>query len=383
MDFDPESAKNQQTEPLDASFNARSLISHHPYPYDSGVALPGFFLPFPSYTMYLNAATEQLVPSGFRASFLSGVRENWTGHESLGAASSQIQGLQLSANSEPDFDSAPQAGTPALYATPGQQNWHYKTAAHNTSPNELDLPQAGTVTHASSDTHSHYPTTKQQDWYNEPAARDNMPNELNFAWQDNTAHKPFMNGFNQDASTNLLHSNGTSEENHFSGNGSFDTQLSSVSSNTETNFSFNASFQASTCTYGTSSSLQEGSTYATIPSSSPETSFSSTSTTSPTPLPTNAPSPNSTRHPCPHPHCHSTFARQSDLKRHAKIHFPERHRKYHCWEPGCNRNGRKGFTRKDKWRDHVKGVHGLEEDESGFWVSSRMEEAGWNWDIEY
>jgi hypothetical protein len=366
MDFDPESAKSQQTEPLDASFsNAHSLIFHYPYHYNFGVALPGFFVPFPYYTMYPKAAVEQQVPSGFVASFPSGVREDWTRHESLRAASSQIQDLQLSANSEPDLDSAPQAETRAPYATPGQQDWPNETAAHYTSSSELDLPQASTIAHAPSDTHSHCSTTEQQHWYNEPAARDNMPNGFDFAWQDNTAHSPFMNDFDQDASTNLLHSNGTIEENHFSGNGSFDTQPSFVSSSTDTNFSFNASFQASTSTYGTSSPLQESSTHATMPSSGPEISFS-TSTTSPTPSPTDTPSPNSTRHPCLHPHCHSTFARQGDLKRHAKIHFPERHRKYNCGEPGCDRNGRKGFTRRDKWRDHVRGVHGLEEDGGGF-----------------
>jgi hypothetical protein len=360
MDFDPESAKNQQTEPLDTSFsNARSLIFHHPCPYNFPVAIPGFFVPFPSYTMYPNAAVEQLVPSGFRASFPSGVREDWTGHESRKAASSQIQDLQLSANSESDFDSAPQAETRALYSTPGQQDWLYETAAHYTSPNKLDLPQAGTVTHTSSDTHSHILTTEQQDWYNERAARNNMPNGFDFAWKDNTAHNAFINGFDQDASTNLLHLNGTSEVDHFSGNGSFDTQPSPVLSNTETNLSFNTSFQASTSTYGTSSPLQESPTHATILSSSPETSFSSTSTTSPTPSPTNAPSPNSTRYPCPHQHCHSIFGRQGDLRRHTKIHFPERHRKYHCWEPGCDRNKQRGFTRRDKWRDHVRRVHGL------------------------
>lgn len=141
MDFDPELAKTQQTEPLDASFsNARSLIFHYPCPYNFGVVLPGFFVPFPSYTMYPNAAVEQLVPSRFRVSSPSGVREDWTRHESLRVASSQIQDLQLSTNSEPDFDSAPQAETRALHATPGQQDWPYETAAYYTSPNELDLP---------------------------------------------------------------------------------------------------------------------------------------------------------------------------------------------------------------------------------------------------
>ncbi|KAE9381248.1 hypothetical protein N431DRAFT_2996 [Stipitochalara longipes BDJ] len=365
MDFDPESAKNQQTEQLDASFsNARSLIFHHPYPYNFGVALPGFFVPFPSYTMYPNASVEQLVPGGFRASFTNGHCEDWTEHESLGAPSSQIQDLQLSTNSELDFDSALPVETCALHAAHRQQDWPYETAAHHTSPNELDLPQVGTVAHTSSSTHSRYPTIAPQDSHNEPAARGNVPNAFDFAWQDNTANNPFMNSFDQDAPTNLLNSIGTSEANHFSGNGSFDTQLSSVSPNTETNLSFNASFQASTSTFDISSPLQRSPTQATIPSFSAETSFSSTSTTtSPTPSPTNAPSPNSIRHLCQYLHCHSTFARQGDLRRHAKIHSPERHREFHCWQPGCDRNGRKGFTRRDKWRDHVRGVHGLEEDE--------------------
>jgi hypothetical protein len=341
MDFDPESVKNQQTEPLGASFsNARPPNIHHPYPYNFGIALPGFFVPFSS-TMYPNSAVEQLVPSGFRASFPRGVCEDWTGHETLGAASSQIQDLQLSANSEPDFDYAPQATTRALYVSPGQQDWPYDTAAHYTSPNGLDLPQAGTVAHTFSDAHSHYTSTEQQNWYDEPATHDNMANGFDSAWQDNTAYDAFMNGFDQDASTNLLHSNGTLEANHISGNDIVDTQLSSISCNTETNFSFNAPSQVST----------------------------------PTPSPTDATSPNSTRHPCPHPHCLSTFARLGDLSRHAKTHSPERHRKYHCREPGCDRNGRKGFTRRDKLRDHVRRVHGLDEDGV---VSESQVEAGWN-----
>jgi hypothetical protein len=366
MDFDPESVKNQQTEPLDASFsNARALSFHHPYSYNPGVALPAISVPFPSYTMYsTNSAVEQLVPSGSGARFPSGVCEDWTGHESLGVASSQIQDLQLSAKFEADFDSAPPAGTRALYVMAGHQDGSYDTAAHFNSPKGLDLPQAGTVVHTSSDTHSYYPYTEQQGWYNELAAHDNTVNGFNAASQYNTAHDPFMNSFGHDDSTNLFHSNGTGEASHFSGNGIAGTQLSSISYNTERSFSFNASFQASTPTYGTFYPIQESSTNA-IPSSSPEASVSTTSTTSPTLSPINAPSPNSTRHPCPHPHCHSTFARLGDLSRHAKIHSPERHRKYRCWMPGCDRNGR-GFTRRDKLRDHVRRVHGLDEDGGGF-----------------
>lgn len=364
MDLDPESAKNQQTEPLDANFSSsNSLIFHLPCAYNFGGALPGFFVPFPSYPMYLNMAVEQLVPGGFRASFPNGVRERRTGHEGLGAASNQIQDLlQLGTSHELDFDSAPRFEIGALDASPRQHDGLSGTVPHYTSRNGLDHPQAGTIAYASSDPHSCYPTTEQRDWYNGPATRDNMPNGFDFAWQGHAAHDPFMNDLDQDASTNLLYSDRTSEESHLSGNGGFDIPLSPVPSNIEMSLAINTSVQASTFTYDTSSPLQESFNHVTIPSSSPETSFSSALTISPTPSPTHAPSPNSTRHPCPHPHCHSTFARQSDLSRHAKIHFPERHRKYHCWKPGCDRNGRKGFTRRDKWKDHVRSVHRLEDD---------------------
>ncbi|PMD49057.1 hypothetical protein L207DRAFT_20572 [Hyaloscypha variabilis F] len=355
MDFNPESAQNQQTELWDGTlFNAHSLAFHHSYPQNYGVAVPGFFVPFPSYTMYPNAAVEQLVPIKFSGSHSSGVCEDWTGHQSVSPVSSQIQGLQLNANSEHDFDPAPQFETRYSYATPAQQDWSHETALHYANPNEVDLPQAGIVVQASSGAHSHYNTTEQQDWYNQSSALDSLPTGFDFASQDNANHNPAMKGFVEDASANLFHSDGASEETHFSGHNSFDT------SNTETTLSFNAPFQPSTSTYETSSPLQDMSTHSTIASNTHKISFSSTSPTSPTPSPTNASSPTSTRHPCPH--CPSTFARPGDLKRHMKSHFPERHRQYHCREPGCDRNGRKAFTRRDKWRDHVRGVHGLEED---------------------
>ena len=359
MNFDPESAKDQQIEPLGAAFsNARFPILHHHCPFNSGVAVTGIFMPFPSHAMYPNAAVEGLVPGEVRTSFPSGVREDWTGHGSLGEASSQIQYQPLSVNPETDFDSAPQFEPCDPFATPRQQDWPYGTATHYASPNELNLPQAGTVAYAPSATHLYYPTTERQEWFSEHTGPENMPTGVDFAWQDNTAQNPFMNGFGEATSTNLLLSNGSSENTHVLGNGSYDT-LNPISPNTVTSLT-NDSFEASAATYGISSPYQENSTRATIPSSPQQ----STSTASPPPSSPNAPSPNSTRHACLH--CPSTFARQGDLRRHEKIHFPERHRKYHCREQGCNRNGRKGFTRRDKWRDHVKNVHGLEEDEIGF-----------------
>jgi hypothetical protein len=56
--------------------------------------------------------------------------------------------------------------------------------------------------------------------------------------------------------------------------------------------------------------------------------------------------------------CSATFKRPGDVKRHEKKHFPAQIA-YHCWEVGCERNGMKGFYRRDKLRDHEKTVHGF------------------------
>jgi hypothetical protein len=56
--------------------------------------------------------------------------------------------------------------------------------------------------------------------------------------------------------------------------------------------------------------------------------------------------------------CSATFKRPGDVKRHEKKHFPAQIT-YHCWEIGCERNGMKGFYRRDKLRDHEKTVHGF------------------------
>lgn len=53
-------------------------------------------------------------------------------------------------------------------------------------------------------------------------------------------------------------------------------------------------------------------------------------------------------HQCPH--CNQAFARQGDLRRHLKTHFPAQ---FHCPYPGCN----KSFTRKDKLNNHWRRRH--------------------------
>lgn len=55
--------------------------------------------------------------------------------------------------------------------------------------------------------------------------------------------------------------------------------------------------------------------------------------------------------------CLKVFGRSGDLGRHYREHFEE-NRCYHCYEDGCDRNGQRGFFRRDKLRDHQKSVHG-------------------------
>lgn len=99
------------------------------------------------------------------------------------------------------------------------------------------------------------------------------------------------------------------------------------------------------------------------PSASQETAFSASNHSNPTArLSTHSPgSPHTLASSNPRPpgpftcgHCSATFKRPGDLKRHEKVHFPGQ-RTFHCWL--CGRNGRKGFYRRDKLRDHEKKVH--------------------------
>jgi hypothetical protein len=55
--------------------------------------------------------------------------------------------------------------------------------------------------------------------------------------------------------------------------------------------------------------------------------------------------------------CNTAFKRPGDVKRHSKVHFPERN--FHCREPDCKRNGKHGFYRKDKLRAHQRQVHNM------------------------
>jgi hypothetical protein len=61
---------------------------------------------------------------------------------------------------------------------------------------------------------------------------------------------------------------------------------------------------------------------------------------------------------CTYPHCTKTFKRYGDLKRHFKKHFPVM-RTFECFHQECDRNGTRGFYRKDKFEEHRRVKHGL------------------------
>jgi hypothetical protein len=147
--------------------------------------------------------------------------------------------------------------------------------------------------------------------------------------------------------------------------GSLDTKPSAALDSTEMNGPFN-SFDQNTSTdiFGIGIPGQEIEAHPNVQSDSPETSFSSEFDLPNTlrSLPPSSPTSPSTNNNSSNRQfcrlCRSTFKRPGDLKRHEKVHFPER-RSFHCWQLGCERNGRKGFYRRDKLRDHEKQVHDL------------------------
>jgi len=134
----------------------------------------------------------------------------------------------------------------------------------------------------------------------------------------------------------------------------------------QTSFSQELNPNPATSTQQTSFSQEDNPN---TPPSSQETYFSTSSFLEPTtnlntPSP-GSPSPATTptsstsspdRHSCRI--CNKTLKRPGDVKRHEKKHFPKEVT-FHCWQLGCDRNGTKGFYRRDKLRDHEKIVHGL------------------------
>ena len=59
---------------------------------------------------------------------------------------------------------------------------------------------------------------------------------------------------------------------------------------------------------------------------------------------------------CPEPGCHKSYARPSDLRRHALTHQASAPR-FDCPVQGCHRRGANGFLRADKRREHYRNIH--------------------------
>ncbi|PMD22574.1 hypothetical protein NA56DRAFT_657972 [Hyaloscypha hepaticicola] len=277
--------------------------------------------------MSSTSTLERPVSSEFGGNFSNEVCGNHPDDEGLVEAASQIdnqfQDPTSHTNSELSFDFAPQVETTSLYSIPENQYWYYNTADSDTIPNEFGL-------------HSQ---------------------------ADAIVGSPMFNGFDCSTNNDTLSHNITSEGMELWG--SLDTASGAPPENTEMDLSFN-SFDQNTASdiFDLDMPDQNLQAYPTIPSPNPETSLSSefdltTSLRTPDPhSPSMASSSNTspTRQFCGL--CRSTFKRPGDLKRHEKVHFPER-RSFHCWQYGCERNGRKGFYRRDKLRDHEKQVHGM------------------------
>ncbi|KAH6706485.1 hypothetical protein BKA61DRAFT_139602 [Leptodontidium sp. MPI-SDFR-AT-0119] len=347
MDFDAGSAGNQQVEPRNTEANFPTLMFYHSCPCHLGVPVSPYFVPILDRTMCPTTAFEHPMLGELRPSVS---HENRGGASPL-KASSKIQGQQSIANSDFEFESAPPVETPH-YAAIEHQNRHYETGINATMPNILGFSQASTVAHTPGWTPLPYPAAEQRGWHSEPAAHANMQSELDFPFQGSADHNRSPNGYGQDTTNNMLDAGNASEATDSPGSLSGAATTREMKSN---NF-----YQPLNTTFGVSAPSQELSPHPGFNLNlNPETSSTASSPLNFTPSPTNLSSPNSTstRHSCSH--CTKTFARQTDVRRHGKSHFPEQNRMFPCSVQDCPRNGERAFIRSDKWMQHRRTVHGL------------------------
>jgi hypothetical protein len=347
---------------------------------------------------------------GLRAIFLNGVRRTVQVLDVQVAASSKTNGQNedfelvpdaaLDANFELDFDFPSQVETAPLPLAPERQDRLYDTAFNdpflNNFPQEIlndilriDIPGQGidflgrietNPSAASASTEMNLSSSQfDQGAPNNVFGMDIHGQETDFSGSLGTnpnvpSASPetsfSSNDFDQDTPNDSFSIDFPGQEIDFSN--SLETNPNTPSASQETSFSaydFDQDNLNENCALErpgeeTNFPHSQG-TYPNIHSASQQTSSSNDFNLIPipsTPSPSSqaaTPSRNNSspdRHSCHH--CNSTFKRQADLKRHSKVHFPGQ-RKFHCWQLGCERNGRRGFYRRDKLKDHEKQAHGF------------------------
>jgi hypothetical protein len=383
MDSGLESAGNQHRVSLGGGYcNITTLFSHRRGQYDFDIKIHGYFVPPASHIMS-SAPIEQpgqdvggFATSGLDedshfggigrlgAIFSNGVRRAGQELDIPVAASNQtnghiediepVQDAALDAQFELDFDFPSQAETAPLHIPLECQDGLYDMAFNDHLLN--NVPQEPTTDILTTDIPG-----QKTDF---SGRIETNPSAASACTEMNISSKQFDEGVPSD----VFDMDIPGQESYFSGSLGPNSNLPSASP--MTSFSSN-DFNLDTpndifsidCPRQEINFSNSFETNPNAPSASQETSssndFNLTPIPSTPPHSSQAATPSSSnsspdRHSCRH--CNSTFKRQTDLKRHAKVHFPGQ-RKFHCRQPGCVRNGRKGFYRRDKLRDHEKQVH--------------------------
>lgn len=133
------------------------------------------------------------------------------------------------------------------------------------------------------------------------------------------------------------------------------TPTSSQESNSSTNSSYTRHSHSS---HSTASPSQSPPSTASPPSYTH--SYNHHPTTYGSPAPSGSNTGNPPRHPCLYPGCSHSSARLHDLERHMRTHYSETVPRRDCpYASGgfCGREGKKGFTREDHRKEHVRKVH--------------------------
>lgn len=335
-------------EPRNTEANFPTLRFYHSCPCHLGVPVSPYFIPIPDRTMCPTTAFEHPMPGELGPSFSNGNR----GGASPLRASSKIQGQPSIANSDFEVESAPPVEAPH-YAVTEHQNRHYETGINATMPNMLGFSQASTVAHTPVWTPLPYPAAEQQKAgiaspLLTPTCRASSTFPFKAALITTTSRTVMVKIPPTIFSVRAMRARRPTP------------QAASAGQPATREMKSNNFYQPLNTTFGMPAPSQELSPHPSFSLNlNPGTSSTASSPLNFTPAPTNVSSPNltSTRHPCSH--CTKTFARQTDVRRHEKNHFPEQNRIFPCNVQDCPRNGERAFIRSDKWMQHRRTVHGL------------------------
>jgi hypothetical protein len=335
MDFGLEAARSRRRVPSDGGYDITSVVFHRRGQYDFNLTLHGLFVPPVSHLMDSTPPIEQ---------------------PGRGVSGFSVLDAPLSANLEFGFDSPSQAAATLLDIVTERQEGHYETAANDPFLNNfdqenlddifnVDIPRRRIGFSDSLETNQIPSSPNSEPLFSDELNQDN-PNEI-FDIDISSLGIDFSNSVetnpNTPATTQNTRISSINLDQHIP-NDSFDIDVPGQEINLSNSLEANPDVPTASQDTNFSSNEYDLTTRLSTPTRRPPATTPISGNSSPE------------RHSCRL--CSSTFKRPSDLKRHVKVHFPGQ-RKFHCRQLGCGRNGRKGYYRRDKLRDHERQVHGI------------------------